>query len=221
MIASITASMLTYFCWGYFEPVLAFRLEELTDSTYLQSLVFFSLPFGYSVMSLFIPYIIDCFSSYVMVSLGLFLCGLSNLLIGPSIFLPDGLVLMIIGMFLTGFTNLIFVVKLIPIMLERVKKVYPNQASQASDICSSMFVACISIGQFISMIYGGYMYDIIGFRFLCDTVCWILVSFTFIFYLMTCRHTEIQRSDLKMSGVQITESNMISFIDEFKKRNAH
>ena len=132
-------------------------------------------------MSLFIQFISELFNSYIMVSLGILLCGLSNLFIGPSVFLPDSLVLMILGMFLTGLTNLIFVVKLIPIMLERVKIKYPNQDSQASDICSSMFIAFISIGQFLSMLYGGYMYDIIGFRLLCDTVSWISISFSLIF----------------------------------------
>ena len=216
MIACLIVSMFAYFWWGYFEPVLAFRLEELTDSAYMQSIVYFSLPFGYFVMSLFIQYIVDFFSSYAMVSIGLLICGLSNLFIGPSIFLPDSLVLMIIGMFLTGFTNLIFVVRLVPIMLKRVKIKYPNQDSKASDICSSIFVAWISIGQFTSMVYGGYMYDIIGFRFLCDTVCWILISFSFIFYIMTCRHNEGEQPNLQISTVQSTDSKILSTSDESK-----
>ena len=96
---STAACCMVYLTWWYFEPVLSFRLQDFTDSVYVKGLVFISMTAGYWVMALFIPCIVKNFDSMVQVTFGMMLWGIANFLIGPSIFLPDSLELMILGHF--------------------------------------------------------------------------------------------------------------------------
>ena len=150
----------------YFEPVLSFRLSDFTDSLQVQSLAFCSIMGGYCIMGLIMPFIVKIFQPFIWASLGLLFCGFSNFLVGPSIFLPDNFILIIIGLFFSGATNIMFYVPQIPIMMKRIEAKHPNQTGQISDMCSSLFITMISIGQALGPIFGGYMTKLVGYRIL-------------------------------------------------------
>lgn len=118
----------------YFEPVLSTRLSDFTDSLHLQSLVFGILMIGYCIMGCLMPAIIKLLDPILLSSIGMLLCGTSNFLMGPSVFLPDNLALIIIGMFLSGVSVIIFMIPQVPIMIERTDIRYPNQIRQISDV---------------------------------------------------------------------------------------
>ena len=117
-------------------------------------------------MGLIFPLIIKIFDPFIWASLGILLCGFSNFLIGPSIFLPDSLIFIIIGLFLNGVTNIMFYVPQVPIMMKIIEMKHRNQTKQISDMCSSLFITMISIGQALGPIYGGHMTKLVGYRML-------------------------------------------------------
>ena len=117
-------------------------------------------------MGLIFPLMIKMFDPFIWASLGILLRGFSNLLIGPSIFLPDNLILIIIGLFFSGATGILFYVPQASIMMKRIETKYPNQNRQISDMCSSILFTMMSIGQTLAPIYGGYMTKLVGYRML-------------------------------------------------------
>ena len=99
-----------------------------------------------------------------MVTLGLFLTGLSNFLIGPSTLLPNSLPLIALGLYLSGVTMVFANVPQIPIMLKQAELKFPLQKHKASDLCSTIYFFMYSLGQLLGPVYSGYMTDLIGYR---------------------------------------------------------
>ena len=118
----------------YFEPVLSTRLSDFTDSLHLQSLVFGILMIGYCIMGCLMPAIIKLLDPILLSSIGMLLCGTSNFLMGPSVFLPNSIILIAIGMFFSGASAIMILIPQVPIMIERTELRYPNQTRQISDI---------------------------------------------------------------------------------------
>ena len=118
----------------YYEPILAFRLSELTESVYIHGIIFSGILVSYSFMGLFVSYFSILLTPINMVSLGLLLSGFSNFLIGPSIFLPNSLILIAIGMYLSGATIVFANVPQIPIMLKYAENEFPNEKRKACDM---------------------------------------------------------------------------------------
>ena len=85
-------------------------------------------------------------------------------MVGPSILLPDNLILMVVGLFCTGMSLVFCSVLFIPIMLERAEVNFPLQSQSASDYCSNIYNIVFSIGMFLGSIYGGYMTELVGYR---------------------------------------------------------
>ena len=74
---------------------------------------------------------------------------------GPSIFLPNSLLLIGFGLFFSGTTAVFFIVTIIPEMTKRVEKMFPAQTREASDMCSGLCNAMFGLGQMVGPIYGG------------------------------------------------------------------
>ena len=128
------AEFVGYIAFSYFEPLLSFRVAELTDSTFIQGLMFSLLVAGMSIMALIIPLLSKLMSHVHMISVGLFLCGLSNFFVGPSILLPNSLILMGFGLFFSGFTMMFGSVPQLPFMINLTEEMYPSETRKASDL---------------------------------------------------------------------------------------
>lgn len=120
--------------FSYFEPQLSFRVAELTDSAFLQGLMFSLLVAGMTIMALIIPYLGKLISPIYMISIGQFLCGISNFFVGPSTLLPNNLILMGFGLFFSGFTMMFASVPQLPFMISQAEKIFPSESRKASDL---------------------------------------------------------------------------------------
>ena len=128
------AEFVGYIAFSYFEPLLSFRVAELTDSVFIQGLMFSLLVAGMSIMALIIPLLSKLMSNVHMISVRLFLCGLSNFFVGPSILLPNSLILMGFGLFFSGFTMMIASIPQLQIMISLTEKMFPFETRKASDL---------------------------------------------------------------------------------------
>ena len=170
--------------FSYFEPVLSFRLFEFTDSVQVHSLIFSWMIGGYSAMALMVTLLIKQIKPINLVASGMLLWGFWNFLVGPSVFLPDSIVLIALGLFLSGMTIVCCTVPQLPIMLECLESKYPTQAHIASDYCSSIYNAVFSLGMFLGPVYGGHVTELLGFRVWCDIMGVILIIYSIVFYIL-------------------------------------
>ena len=122
------------FAYAYFEPVLSFRVHEFTDSAYIEGLVFTGVAIGFAVMALFVSYIVQCISDVTTVTVGLFLAGLSNFLVGPSTLLPNSLILITLGLYLLGFTIALSNVPIISMMIKQAESRFPYEKRKTADL---------------------------------------------------------------------------------------
>ena len=120
MITLITVTeVVLSIAFSYVEPVLSFRLLEFTESVRLQGLIFVCLAIGYCAMSFFVPYISNCMNLVRLVNISILLCGISNFLVGPAMFLPNNVFIVAAGLFFTGVTVVSMLIPMFPIMLKR------------------------------------------------------------------------------------------------------
>ena len=49
-------------------------------------------------------------------------------------------------------------------MIKYSEVVYPSQSNKLTDICTSISLSLYALGSFIGPIYGGYVFNIIGYR---------------------------------------------------------
>ena len=164
VLLTTIVAFLNYFSLTYFEPVLAFRLMEFTKSPIVQGLMFSILSIGYTVTALFVSYITDRFDNKFLMFVGMFTCGLSNFLMGPSILLPNSLIIIGAGLLFSGTAGVFFIVTIIPEMTKRVEAKFPSQVREASDMCSGLCNAMLGLGQMVGPIYGGEITRISNYR---------------------------------------------------------
>ena len=133
-------------------------------------------------MSLTISWFTTRCNNRTLIAYGMFLTGLSQLLVGPSNFLPDSLLIMSIGQFMFGGLSILFLITSLPEMIKEATKAFPNQKYEASDISSGIFNSMLGLGQMLSPIYGSYVTQIWGFRTCATSVACMLIIYSFMYY---------------------------------------
>ena len=148
----------------FFEPVIAFRLLEFTESVQIQSLVIVCIAGGYTLMNICISYVEKLVTPIALVALGMLLAGLCNFMIGPSDFLPQNLIIIAIGLTLLGIVSVFCTILQLSIILKITEKAYPSYERQASDYCSNIYSSLCSLGLFLGPIYGGGATEVFGYK---------------------------------------------------------
>ena len=115
-------------------------------------------------MSLIVPILSRYIDHITLVSISLFVNGLSNFLIGPCKLLPDSLIIIVVGIFILGGSNATGLIPQIPFMIKHSEMIYPSQSNKITDICTSIFSGLFAVGGFLGPIYGGYVSSIVGYR---------------------------------------------------------
>ena len=153
-IALITFISTFFALWWltYFEPTLSIRLDDYGLSS-LWIGVFFSLsPITYTISSLSISWMTSKIDAKYLICIGLLFNGIAQLLVGPSPFLPDSLILMALGQLLHGFTVCLFLITSLPVIIEDAIINYPHKKIEVSDASAAIFNAFQSIGNMVGPI---------------------------------------------------------------------
>ena len=165
---------------SFMQPVMSLRLDDF-DLNIIWVGVFFAIsPITYTISNLFITCFTSRINDKLLIFIGIFVNGLSQLIIGPSPYLPDSLALMWIGQALDGFTATFFVITCLPAMINKASERYPNQKNEVTDVSSGIFSWMLGLGQMIGPIYGSYVTDGFGFRSCSDSVGVIMIAYSLI-----------------------------------------
>ena len=181
-VLTAIVAFFSYFWYWFFEPVLAIRLMEFGLSEFWIGMFFTIQATGYIIGWVSFTLISDYFDKKIMITVSMFLTGVIMFLIGPSLLLPNSLVIMSIGNFFHGIFTTYFLIIPLPLMIEAVVSRYPKQKYESSDISSGVFNSMLGLGQMVAPLYGSYMTDYCGFRFTSDTVGVMLIVYSLSYY---------------------------------------
>lgn len=90
------------------------------------------------------------------------------ILVGPSKFLPDSLIIMAIGQIVYSFFSVMMSLYPLPEMIAILTEKYPNQPDRAADIASGVLNLAFGFGQLIGPLYGSSVEHVLNFRTTCD-----------------------------------------------------
>ena len=158
------SELISFFSSTYYEPLLSFRLAELTDSDFISSSMFFLYTVGMLIMCILIMCLQRVIDPFNMIILGLLTCGLFNFLVGPSTLLPNSLILLANGLFFSGATMILCSVPQLSMMANHIETKYRSGAHQASDSSSNIYTFVYSAGQSLGPICGGVLNHFVGYR---------------------------------------------------------
>lgn len=90
------------------------------------------------------------------------------ILVGPSKFLPDSLIIMAAGQIIYVFFSVIMFIYPLPEMIAILTDKFPNQTERAADISSGILNLAFGLGQLIGPLYGSLVEHALDFRTTCD-----------------------------------------------------
>lgn len=103
------------------------------------------------------------FEKKLLISLGLFLNVISQVLVGPQPILPQNISIVIGSQFFLGSSLAFIFIPFIPELSILGSKIYPDDKSSVSDMASGLFSAGITVGGVIGPILGGILFSVLGF----------------------------------------------------------
>ena len=168
---------------------MSLRLDDFNLQSFWIGAFFSICPLMSTMSSLVYLCIWNKIDNILLTFLAMFINGFSHFLIGPSVYLPDSLILMTIGQMIYGFTVTFFIVTCLPIMINDVVKSFPTQKIKASDISSGIFSSMLGFGQMLGPIYGSYITDIFSFRAWADSVGVIIIIYSIVYIIFWKWHT--------------------------------
>lgn len=123
------------------EPVLAIRLMEFEISTFTLGLIFVLREVGYTVSLLIMSHLNgeDRNINRQIIFWGLLFTGFCHFLIGPAVFLPNSIIVMVAGQFLFALGTGVYFIPILPEMLKIGIKKYPQQQIEVSDMTTGVF----------------------------------------------------------------------------------
>jgi sugar phosphate permease len=135
-----SVAFIAYFHFCYMEPVLALRFSDFDLSPFKIGFMFCIRDAGYTVSLLIMSFYLteERNINRKVMTIGLFIAGISHFFLGPAEFLPNNLALMMFGQFMMSFGSGIFFIPILPEMIKVATKMYPNQQIEASDISAGV-----------------------------------------------------------------------------------
>ena len=114
------------------------------------------------------------------------LAGFSYVLVGPSQIIPmnDSLMLMAIGQALIGIFLCFLIIPSLPEMVESQISRFPGQERQVNDLCSGLFNAFLGFGQGFAPIFGGFLYERVGWRLTSDVIGILCIVFALMYFCL-------------------------------------
>ena len=183
MITAI-AHFISWFEYCYLEPILALRLDKMELNETQIGLFFLIFGVSYTCSTLSLSYFTDRYEIKGIIWKSMLLWGFANLLVGPSKLLPNSIILMGLGQFLNGILEVFFMTTWLPVMIEEGEELYPHNKLEVADKASAIVNCMSGIGQGLGPIYGSYISAFIGFRNTADSISWLLIGYSIIFFLV-------------------------------------
>ncbi|CAI2369276.1 unnamed protein product [Moneuplotes crassus] len=172
-----------FFNCCYYETVLTVRLAEFNLSKFGIGFIFSIHPVAYVIMSIFSSFFIENYDPKRLIVFGMFFCGSSLFLMGPSTFLPNSLVLLATGHLIMGATEVLFMLPILPVLIEAGVAKYPNHKYLISDISSGVLNFYLTLGQGSAPIYGSYVTEYFGYRKCATSIGILMIGYSLSYYI--------------------------------------
>ena len=179
------ATFLSYFWSCYMEPVMALRLDEFDLSPFWIGAFFSIASLMYTISSLMVACFAERIDNKLLIFLGMLFNGFSHIVVGPSPYLPDSLILMWVGQVVHGFTVTFFLITWLPVMINDAVIGYPRQKNEVTDMSSAIFNSMLGIGQMLGPIYGSIVTDEFNFRVCADSVAVVVLGYALIYFFVS------------------------------------
>ncbi|CAI2368364.1 unnamed protein product [Moneuplotes crassus] len=228
-VFSLTAivTALTFLSFSSYHPELPTRLQELGLSSLEISFFFAIGPTAQTLSSVFLVPVVTSsnhnegnvgYEPKKIIVLALIACGFGQLCLGPSMFLPDRVEVIIVAMILIGTTAVFLLAFSLSVMTNESENKYPTQKSKANDLSSGVFFFACQCGATIGPIYCSYISEIISFRNECTTVGVSIISFALIYYVV-CILFQPKVKDVPNLESQILAKSIKPFKAQVKPKN--
>lgn len=155
----------------FLEPILSVRLEKDFHFDELKIGIFFSIGAVTTVIAWsVIPWLFTTKNNIMMMLIGIFGCSISIIFVGPSVILPNSLIIMAVGQVAyVSFSVLMYVYPL-PEMIAILAAKFPDQDERAADISSGAINFAFTAGLLLGPLYGSFVEHALGFRTWWDLV---------------------------------------------------
>ena len=198
------ASFISCFEYCYIEPILAIRPSEMGLTQWHIGAFFCIQGLSYTIATLFTSFFTDRFDIKGIIWKSMLLCGFVNFMVGPSNSLPNSVVIMGFGQFLNSGLEVYFMITCLPVMIKEGEKMYPNNKLEVADKASGMVNWMFDLGQAFGPIYGSYMTAYFGFRNTADSVAFMLIAYSIVYFLVV---KYFDMSQLTQDKIEIDEEN--------------
>mmetsp|Transcript_25968 Transcript_25968/g.51767 ORF Transcript_25968/g.51767 Transcript_25968/m.51767 type:complete len:462 (-) Transcript_25968:248-1633(-) len=170
-----------YYC--VFDPTLALRMDHYGLSQTFQGVIFTVMPFSYMLGTLFTSYLLPKWIEIrVTLITGSLLLGLSILLIGP-VFEERNPDMMVIGIALSFILIGPACIQNISEMMRVVEHAFPTyDLEHANSLLSGIVNGCFGVGMAAGPLMGSSLYQIFGFRIMCNVTGGITVFFALTYF---------------------------------------
>ena len=190
VIFAAMAAMQVFIVYSGFEPTLSLRFGDYGLSQTYQGLIFAIQPTMYILGTLFTPFLLPKWMEIrVWFIIGLLLMAIGTVFVGP--FFEDmNLGVMCFGLFFSGCFLGPLIIPNMAEMMQATKLIYPDSdLEHANSLLSGILNCCYGIGGSIGPLMSTALYQVSGFRLMCDIIGLEVIAFA-ILYFLTCKGCE-------------------------------
>lgn len=128
------------------------------------------MPLTYLIISFCAQFIPKKTDNKLIICIGLSLCAIGSVFMGPSQFfhLPDYLWIQCVGLTVNGLGLGLLVIPTLPEMVAEAKRLFPQQQTQVGSIVSGFFNSFLGLGSMLGPMFGANFYDYFGFKVTMD-----------------------------------------------------
>lgn len=170
----------------FYAGILAVEVVGYGTPESVVGLIFAVSCLTYTLMSVLIEKTLEIFKRRLIIAIGLLFLTIGLFLLGPSklLALPRSIGLIITGLAVIGIGNALVMVPIFPEIYDGICIAKGlTDDDELSDKVSGFVTLFYSIGSGASLIIGGFLGQVIGYRKTCDTLGVTALSFLILFFL--------------------------------------
>ena len=168
--------------WTCYEPTLSLRMHDYGLTQSQIGVVLGIQPVLYMICCILVPFVIPKWiEDRVTLITGLFCLGVLTTLVGPF-YTDKDFTVFLIGLISSGIFFAPLIIPNMSEMLKGMRLAYPDaDLERGTSLLSGMMTASIGVGQASGPLIGSAIYQVAGFRVMCDVIASVVILYAFIY----------------------------------------